>query len=132
MSRRRILVVAMAVIFFAVLVVQFIHLARREWHHAVQQHVYTKMQVISGAMQQYRGDHTTYPSSLSKLCPTYLPNDLLRDRLFHDWFSRRTIVPEFPYGFRLDGTNLFITCRFSGPMCTQIVFACASGEVSPE
>jgi len=132
MSKKRMLIAAVAFILAAVLAAHVVLLIRREWHNAVRSHVYTQMQGISGAMQKYREHQGIYPKALTELCPFYLPDDRLRDRLFRDWCSRKVMVPEYPYGFRVNGTDLFITCTFSVPLYTQIVFACASGEVMAE
>ena len=132
MNKKRMLIAGVAVIVVALLAVQVAGLIRREWHNAVRSHVYTQMQAISGAMQKYHAEHGAYPAALSELCPTCLPSDTLRDRHFRAWCSRKTMVPEYPYAFRLNGSNLFITCQFSGPMYTQVVFECASGEVTPK
>lgn len=132
MRKIRMLIAGVGVILAAMLAVQVVCLIHREWHNAVRSHVYTQMQGISAAMQKYRKDCGTYPKALADLCPTYLPDEKLRDRLFRDWYSRKVMVPEYPYGFRLSGTNLFITCVFADPTYTQVVFACASEEVWSE
>jgi hypothetical protein len=127
MKNRWIWYSALGVVFFTILVVSAVRLARQEWGNAIRLRIYADIQEIARALQEYENQYEAYPTDLSGLQPTFISGERLNGKIYREWCSRKILVPMNPYGMRAINGDVFITCTFNGIGYTQIIFECKTG-----